>query len=280
MQTSKSLEGQSALVTGGGRGVGKGIALELARAGCHVAVNYHSSQNRAEQTVDEIEALGGEAFAVKADVSVASDVKEMISRVVHRFGRLSLLVNNSGIQTWKPLLQVTEAEWDRVINTNLKGCFLCTQAAALHMKDHGGGSIVNIGSGCNKLAFPDLVAYTASKGGIEMLTKVAAVELGQYRIRVNCVAPGAIEIERTKLESADYAAAWGAITPLGRVGTPADVGRAVVFLATNDSVFVSGQTIWVDGALFSQALWAYQRAHAPQGASAEAVAVQPVAKRL
>src|SRR6266705_1938908 len=181
---SERLQGHTALVTGASRGVGKGIALELARAGCRVAVNYHSDAAPAEQTVAEIEKLGVEAFAVRADVA-SSD-----------------------------------------------------------------GVIVNIGSGCNKLPFPHLVSYTASKGGIEMFTKVAAVELGRYGIRVSCVAPGAIEIERTRLEDPEYAATWGKITPLGRVGTPADVGGAVVFLASQEASFISGQTIWVDGALF------------------------------
>jgi 3-oxoacyl-[acyl-carrier protein] reductase len=249
------LDGSTALVTGGGRGVGKGIALELARAGCRVAVNYHSSPDLAEQTVAELTALGGDAFAVGADVKQSAQVRDMMDRVIGKFQRLHILVNNAGIQTGKALLDVTETEWDDVIDTNLKGCFLCTQAAARHMKDHGGGSIVNIGSGCNTLAFPKLVAYTASKGGIEMLTKVSALELGPYGIRVNCVAPGAIEIERTKLEAADYSAAWGRLAPLGRVGMPQDVGRMVVFLATSDASFVTGQTIRVDGGVFSQAPW-------------------------
>ena len=166
-----------------------------------------------------------------------------------------MLVNNAGMQTWTPFLDVTEDEWDRVIRTNLKGCFLCTQAAARYMKDHGGGAIVNIGSGCNKVPFPGLVAYTASKGGIEMLTKVAAVELAAHRIRVNCVAPGAIEVERTRLEIDDYAGTWGALTPLGRVGQPEDVASAVRFLASDDSVFITGQTLWVDGGLFTQPPW-------------------------
>jgi len=251
------LSGCAALVTGADRGVGKGIAFELARAGCRVAVNFHSGRELAERTVADIQALGVEAFAVQADVGVASNVEDMFARVVDRFGRLNIHVNNAGVQTWKRLLDVTEAEWDLVVNTNLKGCFLCTQAAARHMKDHGGGSIVNIGSGCNKVAFPELVAYTASKGGIEMFTKVSAVELGPYGIRVNCVAPGAIEIERTRLENPDYAGTWGRITPLGRVGQPEDVGRVVVFLASAESAYVSGQTIWVDGGMYSKAPWAY-----------------------
>jgi NAD(P)-dependent dehydrogenase (short-subunit alcohol dehydrogenase family) len=257
--TSVRLEGRTALVTGGDRGVGKGIALELARAGCRVAINYRSAADLAQQTIAEIQALGVDAFAVQGDVGVASAVHAIMDATISRFGRLHILVNNAGTQTWKPLLEVTEQEWDRVIQTNLKGCFLCTQAAAIHMKEHGNGSIINIGSGCNKLPFPNLVPYTASKGGVEMLTKVAAVELGPLGIRVNCVAPGAIEIERTRLENAGYAEAWGSITPLGRVGLPVDVGRAVVFLASSESSFISGQTIWVDGGVFTQATWPYRR---------------------
>ena len=251
----KMLQGRAAIVTGAGRGVGRGIALELARAGCRVAVNYHSSERAAEETAAEIRGFGVQAFAVRANVSVAAEVHSMVDTVVERFSALDLVVNNSGVQTWKPLLDVTEAEWDDVIDTNLKGCFLCTQAAARHMRDNGGGSIINIGSGCNRVAFPQLVAYTASKGGIEMFTKVAALELGRYGIRVNCVAPGAIEIERTKLENADYAGTWGRMAPLGRVGKPEDVGRAVVLLAGNESSFITGQTLWVDGGVFCRAPW-------------------------
>ena len=257
MSQSQTLSGHSALVTGGGRGVGKGIALALARAGCRVAINYRNGQDTAQRTVSEIQALGVDAFAVRGDVGRAPDVRAMFDEALGRFGRLNIVVNNAGVQTWKRLLDVSEADWDDVIDTNLKGCFLCTQAAAAHMREHGGGSIVNIGSGSNKHPFPRLVAYTASKGGIEMLTKVAAIELGEFAIRVNCVAPGAIEIERTKLETADYAEKWGSLTPLGRVGTPADVGPAVVFLAGPESGFITGQTIWVDGGLFTRAPWAY-----------------------
>jgi NAD(P)-dependent dehydrogenase (short-subunit alcohol dehydrogenase family) len=249
------LTGRTALVTGADRGVGKGIALELAKAGCRIAVNYHSAAERAEQTVADIRSLGVDAFAVQADVGAADDVRRMFATVVERFHQLNVLVNNAGVQTWKPFVDMTEQEWDVVLDTNLKGCFLCTQAAAVHMKEHGGGSIVNIGSGSNRVPFPDLASYTASKGGIEMLTKVTAVELGPHRIRVNCVAPGAIEIERTRLELPDYAGTWGRITPLRRVGTPEDVGLVVAFFASDDSRFVTGQTIWVDGGLFTQAPW-------------------------
>jgi 3-oxoacyl-[acyl-carrier protein] reductase len=252
-----SLQGTNALVTGSDRGIGRSIAVELAAAGCRVAVNYQKTPELANETVAELRALGTDAFAVQGDVSVSSSVNRMFAEVIERVGRLHVHVNNAGVQTWKQLLDVTEEEWDFVVDTNLKGCFLCTQAAARHMKDHGGGVIVNIGSGCNKVAFPELVAYTASKGGIEMFTKVSAVELGRYGIRVNCVAPGAVETERTRLEDPDYAGTWGSITPLGRVGQPLDIARVVKFLATSDAEFVTGQTIWVDGGMYARAPWKY-----------------------
>ncbi len=251
------LQNKTALVTGASKGVGKGIALELARAGCDVAVNFNTDAAGADATVAEIAAMGRRAFPVQANVGLSADVDRMFASAFGEFARLDILVNNAGVQTWKPLLELEEKEWDRVIATNLKGCFLCTQRAARHMKDSGGGAIVNIGSGCNKLAFPNLVDYTASKGGIEMFTKVAAVELGKYGIRVNCAAPGAIEIERTKHEAGDYSGTWAKLTPLARVGLPEDVGKTVVFLASDSGQFITGQTIWVDGGLFSMPQWPY-----------------------
>lgn len=252
-----TLSGKTALVTGASKGVGKGVALELARQGCDVAVNFNSDAAGAQATCEEIRALGRRAVAIQADVGKSAQVERMFAALAAEFSRLDILVNNAGVQTWKPLLELQEDEWNRVIETNLRGCFLCTQAAGRLMRDSGGGRIINIGSGCNKIAFPNLVDYTASKGGIEMFTKVSAVELGQYRITVNCVAPGAVEIERTKNEAGDYAGTWAKLTPLGRVGTPADVGKAVVFFASEAADFVTGQTLWVDGGLFSKSVWPY-----------------------
>jgi NAD(P)-dependent dehydrogenase (short-subunit alcohol dehydrogenase family) len=280
-----SLQNQAALITGASRGIGKEIALELARRGCRVAVNYFNDpQPLVDATIAEIRAAAGQSvatqangreagagearpseprpidvLAVEADIRSSSQVAAMFEKVIAAFGRLDLLVNNAGVQTWKPLLDVTEDEWDLVIDTNLKGCFLCTQHAARYMKDHGGGAIVNLGSGCNKLAFPRLVAYTASKGAIEMFTKEAAVELGPYNIRVNCIAPGSIESERTRAEDPDYAGTWSKLTPLGRVGSAADIAPTVAFLASQDAAFISGQTIGIDGALFTQAQWPYRK---------------------
>ncbi|MCX6590449.1 MAG: 3-oxoacyl-ACP reductase FabG [Acidobacteria bacterium] len=240
---------KTALVTGASKGIGKGIALEFARRGYRVFINYHSDRAGAEAVATE---TGG--AAIQANVGVSDDVRRMFDTT----GPVDVLVNNAGVQTWKPLLELTEPEWDRVIDTNLKGCFLCTQAAAKLLVAEGRpGAIINIGSGCNKVAFPNLVDYTASKGGIEQFTKVAAVELGQYNIRVNCVAPGAVEIERTKNEAGDYGATWAALTPLKRVGLPGDVAQAVAWLAGEESSFVTGQTIWVDGGLFSKPAWPY-----------------------
>ena len=249
--------GRTALVTGASKGIGSGIARRLATLGCDVAVHYNSDRPGAEDVAAAIRADGRVAFAVQAEVGLSADVQRMFDAVHDRFARLDFLVNNAGTQVWAPLLELAEEDWDRVIDTNLKGCFLCTQLAGRHMKERGGGRIVNIGSGCNKVAFPNLVSYTASKGGMEQFTKVAAAELGQYGITVNCVAPGAILIERTEREAEDYAGQWSKLTPMGRVGYPADVAEAVAFLCTDAAEFISGQTLMVDGGIFTRGPWAY-----------------------
>lgn len=247
-----------ALVTGASKGVGRGIAYGLADAGWAVAINYHSDRAGAEETLGVIEGRGAKGMIVTGDVGVKSDVDAMFTAVMERFGRLDCLVNNAGRQTWASLLDLSEADWDKTIKTNLKGSFLCTQAAAKIMKEAGrGGSIINIGSGANKQPFMNLVDYCASKGGLEQLTRVSACELGQYGIRVNCVAPGAIEIERTKEESDDYSGTWSPLTPLGRIGYPADIAKMVVHLAGDDASFVTGQTVYVDGGLWTKTHWPY-----------------------
>jgi NAD(P)-dependent dehydrogenase (short-subunit alcohol dehydrogenase family) len=252
MHTGRSLDGRAALVTGGATGIGRMIARLLAQEGCRVAINYIGTPEQADDTVRELAETGVDAFAVKADVRRADEVRSMADAAVERFGRLDVLVNNAAVQREGGFLDVSEADWDLVIDTNLKGTFLCTQAAARHMIKTGGGSIVNIGSGCNYVPFPALVAYTASKGGIEMLTKVAALSFAPQQIRVNCIAPGAILVERTQNELPDYAGQFARITPMGRVGMPEDVAGAVVFLASDASRFITGQTILVDGGLFTQ----------------------------
>jgi NAD(P)-dependent dehydrogenase (short-subunit alcohol dehydrogenase family) len=245
----------SALVTGANSGIGKTIVSRLAHSGYDVAINYKVESDSAGRLAEELQNDGIRAMTVYADVGNSKDVNAMFEKILSAFGKLDALVNNAGIQVWKPLLEVEEAEWDRVIATNLKGCYLCTQRAALIMKEHRSGAIVNIGSGCNKVPFPNLSGYTASKGGIEMFTKSAALELGPYGIRVNCVAPGAIETERTKNELADFAKSWSKLTPLRRIGTPDHVADAVEFLLSDRASFITGQTIGVDGGLFAQPRW-------------------------
>ena len=242
------LAGKTALVTGANGFIGSEICRALAAEGAHVIVNYFEDPAGAEALAASV---GG--TAVYADIGSAADVDRMIAG----FPRIDILVNNTGIQTFSPLLDLPEEDWDRVVRTNLKGCFLCTQRVGRLMKANGGGRIINLGSGSNKAPFPGLSSYTATKGAIEMFTKVSAAELGPYGITVNCVAPGAIETGRTKLETPDYAGTWSKLTPLGRVGTPEDVARAIVFFSSPAADFISGQTLWVDGGLFSKPAWPY-----------------------
>jgi NAD(P)-dependent dehydrogenase (short-subunit alcohol dehydrogenase family) len=248
-----------AVVTGGSSGIGKGICLHLARLGWDVAATYGRNHEGGQATARAVEELGRRALVEQCDVGYREQVASFFEKVTEQFERApDLVVNNAGVQWWGPLLEMSDEDWDRVIRTNLKGTFLCTQIGAALMVQRGiRGSIVNIGSGCNKVPFPRLVGYTASKGGIEMFTRSAAIELGPHGIRVNCVAPGAVEIERTKLEAPDYAETWGRQAPLGRVGVPADVARAVAWLASDEAGFITAQTIWVDGGAFSLPNWPY-----------------------
>ncbi|MBJ3778610.1 SDR family NAD(P)-dependent oxidoreductase [Acuticoccus mangrovi] len=246
-----------AVVTGGNTGIGRHLAHGFAGAGFDVAVSYKARPELAESLVGEIEAAGGRALAIAADAGDAAEVAAFFDRVEATFGAAAdVLVNNAGIQTWSSLLDLDVADWEAVIRTNLTGAFLNTKEAAARMVAAGkGGAVVNIGSGCNRHAFPRLVDYGASKGGIEQFTKSAAVDLGPHGIRVNCVAPGAILNERTMAEQPDYAGAWAKITPLRRVGTAQDVVGPVLFFASDAARFVTGQTLFVDGGVFTQANW-------------------------
>jgi NAD(P)-dependent dehydrogenase (short-subunit alcohol dehydrogenase family) len=253
----KLLEGQHALVTGGNSGVGKGIALELAAAGSNVIVNFLEDSTEAEQTVGGIAMLGVRSWAIRGDVGLSQDVERIFGELRERVPRLNLLVNNVGVQTFAPLLELSEADWDQRYSYQSQGLL------SLHT---GSGSNDEVAEKwlhhqhrlwLHKHPFPRLVSYTASKGGIEQFTKAAAVELAEFGIRVNCVAPGAILTERTSREASDYEVTWSKATPLGRVGTPRDVGKAVVFLASDDASYISGQTLWADGAAFTLPNWPY-----------------------
>jgi 3-oxoacyl-[acyl-carrier protein] reductase len=233
--------------------------MALAGAGYDVGFTHIGVPEAAARLVQDVTALGRRARAWESDASDAGQVTAFHAEAADWAGCApSVMVNNAGIQTWSSLLDLSVDRWDAVIETNLRGTFLNTQAAARAMIAAGqGGAIITLGSGCNKLAFPKLVDYTASKGGIEQFTKVAAVELGPHGIRVNCIAPGAIATERTASEAGDYAATWSAVTPLRRVGTPQDLTGPLLFLVSDAAAFVTGQTLWVDGGAFSQANWPY-----------------------
>jgi 3-oxoacyl-[acyl-carrier protein] reductase len=248
-----------AVVTGGDLGLGRTMALALAQQGWDVAVTYIRDSAPAIDLENRIRALGRRAWSQRCDAGLKAEVDRFYDDLYAQFNVAPrLLINNAGVQTWSSLLELQESAWDQVIRTNLKGCFLNTQRAAQLMIEHRQrGTIINIGSACNKVPFPNLVDYTASKGGIEQFTKVSAVELGPHGINVNCVAPGPIETERTQQEAPDYAATWSRVTPMRRVGTPDDVAHAVLFFADEKSDFISGQTLYVDGGAFTVTNWPY-----------------------
>jgi 3-oxoacyl-[acyl-carrier protein] reductase len=247
------LNGKVALVTGASRGIGKGIALCLAKAGADVAVNYMGNLEKANQTAQEILTLGRKAIVVKADVSKKVEVESMVHEVISQMGKIDILVNNAGVLSVFPFLQLTEDEWDRIINTNLKGQFLVAQTVASHMVQVGiHGSIINIASiasGQVGIGSPGLTHYSASKGGIVALTEAMALELGSQNIRVNAIAPGAIDTDMI----ADYKSneqfmqATLARQAIKRLGVPEDIGNMAVYLASNESGFCSGATFYVDG---------------------------------
>ncbi len=246
-----TLAGTRALVTGGSKGIGAGIALALAREGADVAVNYRSDQAGAEEVAAQIRALGRKAAAIGADVGKVADCQRLVREAADALGGLDILVNNAGITLWENFFDTDEAHWDATLDTNLKSVFFCTQAAARIMRDQGnGGRVVNISSGASRSAFTNATPYNASKGGLNMLTAGLAVELGPFGVTVNAVGPGAILIERTSHELPDYAGTFAKATPIGRVGYPEDIASAVVYFCTQGAGYVTGQVFWVDGGLF------------------------------
>lgn len=252
-----------AVITGASSGIGRQIAIGLAEDGFDIVVDHYRDADGAEATLAAVRDAGGSGWTQDADVGSAAELDILFERVANSGQRLTVLINNAAIQTFASLIDLAEADFDRTIRTNLKGTFLCTQRAARLMRTTGSPtqldcSIINIGSGANQNAFPKLGDYCASKGGIEMLTKVAAVELGPDRIRVNCIAPGAIENERTRAESPDYGKTWGALAPLGRVGSEQDIAYMARYLVSPRASFITGQTMFVDGGLWTQHEWPYE----------------------
>ncbi|MCZ0755344.1 3-oxoacyl-[acyl-carrier-protein] reductase [Anoxybacillus sp. J5B_2022] len=243
------LQGKVALVTGASRGIGRAIALELARQGAKVAVNYAGSEAKAKEVVEEIEKMGGEAFAVQADVANGEAVEQMVKEVVERFGRIDILVNNAGITRDNLLMRMKEEEWDDVINTNLKGVFHCTKAVTRPMMKQRYGRIVNIASIVGVSGNPGQANYVAAKAGVIGFTKTAARELASRNITVNAIAPGFITTDMTDRLSEDVRTEMLKQIPLARFGEPDDIAKVVSFLVSDAANYITGQTIHVDGGM-------------------------------
>lgn len=243
------LSGQTALITGASRGIGRQIALALAAAGAKVAINYNASSEAAEAVVAEITAAGGEAKAWQADVSKLDQATALVGAVLEHFGSLDILVNNAGITRDSLLLRMTEEDWDRVLEVNLKGYFNCCKAAIRAMTRARQGRIINISSVVGIRGNAGQVNYSAAKAGVIGLTKSLAREVGSRNITVNAVAPGFISTDMTKVLSEDIREQMLENIPLGRLGETEDVANLVVFLAGPGAAYITGQVIAVDGGM-------------------------------
>jgi len=246
-----NLQNKVALVTGAGRGMGRTDALALAKYGAKVAVADLNLKN-CEKVVEEIKEQGGEAIALKFDVVNKIEVDNAVAEIIKEFGQLDILINNAGIAEFKPFLEITETEWDRTLDINLKGQFLCAQAVAKVMAKQKSGSIVNIASvamGQQGIGFPNIAHYCASKGAIAALTEALAVELGPLNIRVNGVAPGMIDTPMIDSMKSDPKTIEGMLTriPLHRIGKPEEVSELVAFLASDESSYMTGSMVVIDG---------------------------------
>jgi 3-oxoacyl-[acyl-carrier protein] reductase len=244
------LTGKVAVVTGASKGIGAAIAQSLAAEGASVVVNYASSKAGADTVVDAIVKAGGKAVAVGGDVSKPAEAQGIIDAAIKSFGRLDVVVNNSGVYEFAPIEALTEEQFHKIFNINVLGALLVTQAAVKHLGE--GGSIINIGSGVTSLTPPNSVVYTATKGALDAITGVLAKELGARKIRVNSINPGIVDTEGTQSAGfigSDFEKGLISQTPLGRAGRVDDIATAVTFLATEDSKWITGEKIIVGGGL-------------------------------
>ncbi|MFA5028010.1 MAG: 3-oxoacyl-ACP reductase family protein [Candidatus Methylomirabilota bacterium] len=249
------LQGKVALVTGAARGIGRGIAVTLAGEGATVAVNYRERADAAEETVRRIRENGGRAEAFRADVGQYAEAERLVAATLERFGRIDILVNNAGVVTRYPILEVPMDEWDRVVRTNLYGCFHCSRLVGRHMVERGGGGkIVSISSIHGRVAKAGMGPYCATKAAIDAFSKQLAVELAPHRINVNVVASGTIITEinlplyqSTKPEDIEKRTAVLHRVPLQEIGQPEDIGHAVAFLASDAARYITGVVLYVDG---------------------------------
>jgi len=242
------LKDKISLVTGSGQGIGKAIALTFATEGSYVVVN-DIDLDKATTVAEEINTSGGKALPIRADVSKSKEVSNMVAEAIRSFDKIDILVNNVGIQTVSPFLNLSEEEWQRVIDINLKGTFLCSQMVAREMVKNRKGKIINISSIHQSIPRCNKAHYDASKAGIMILTKDMALELSKYKINVNCIAPGTIATPMNKdiLDSPERIAEMNSKIPLGRMGQPEEVAQAALFLASDEADYITGATICIDG---------------------------------
>lgn len=249
MALSIDLSGRVALVTGAGTGIGVGIAESLAQAGADLALSYHSSGQGAAELAEKIRSMGRRAITVEADLQKLADIDRLVDTVAEELGAIHILINNSGITDPRPPLELTEEQWDRTLDINLKGMFFCSQRVARRMIEQKiAGSIVNLSSVHSARAWLNHTHYAASKAAINHLTRSLARHLAPYGIRVNAIAPGVIEVERYFRTMPDYNRdEWAKRIPLGRVGFPSDIGPTAAFLCSDLSSWTTGQVIFIDG---------------------------------